>query len=70
MATTREPDPIFRDFAARILDEFPWPNADVRRLREQSLAERLALITDAEVQDLRAAEARRILRIDALEHAR
>lgn len=54
-------DPKFRDMAASLLDEFTWPDLDVRRAREVSLAERLQLITEAEIADLRRAESKRIM---------
>lgn len=57
-----DPDPKFRDFAASILDEFPWMDLDVRRAREKMLARRLELIANVEVSDLRQEEARRIVR--------
>lgn len=52
-----EIDPRWLSIAADVMDEFVWPDSDVRRARERALAAVLAGVADREVADLRMADA-------------
>lgn len=54
-------DPIYLDFAERILEEEFSLRGDMMRVRRRELAATLERATRSEIADLRAAEARRMI---------
>lgn len=60
--TFAEINPTILELATNLLDEFSWSFSDNRIAREHLLAERLQETFNAEVMDLRRAEAQRVVK--------